>query len=167
MNFEEALQIVEGNELQRFVTKHSNKGYAIVSACRGELSEKENRARTAELKTKLQASKFSFKAVNGGFIENYDKPNQKEVYENSFMIYNYDKDGKELPSKELFRYALKICKEYGQDSILYSEEGKEPLYYKKDGTKDFAPGNSMKFNDKKRQYFTEFGKNKRFSLTDD
>ena len=166
MNFDDVLRIVEGNELGRFVSKHNTHGYAIVSACRGELSQAENNKRTKELKTKLQASNFSFKPVKGGFIENLGKKDQKEVYENSFMIYDYSKDGKELKPTELFNYAIKLCNEYGQDSVLYSKNGEEPTYYNKNGKKEFSPGKNMKLNDKSQQYFSEFGKNKRFSMTD-
>ena len=82
MKFSEAVALVEANELGRFISKHSNGEYAVVSACRGELSKAENYKRTKELKEKLQASKFSFKPVKGGYIENLGKSNQKEVYEN-------------------------------------------------------------------------------------
>ena len=165
MKFSEAVALVEANELGRFISKHSNGEYAVVSACRGELSKAENYKRTKELKEKLQASRFSFKPVKGGYIENLGKSNQKEVYENSFMIYGYSKNGEPIKPKELFNYAIKLCKEYEQDSILYSKHGEKPTYYNKNGSKEFSPGKNMKLNDKSQEYFSEFGKNKRFSLT--
>jgi hypothetical protein len=100
MKLDEAYTIIESNELTRFIQKHSNNEYAVVSACRGELTPTENKKRTNELKNKLQNSKFSFKPVKGGYIENIKTPEQKEVSENSFMIYGFSKNGEQLAEKK-------------------------------------------------------------------
>ena len=93
------LILLEGNELIRFLGIHSKNGYAIVSACRNENSVEQNNAKTNELKEMLKKAKFSFKQVYGGFIENKGTNNEKEVYEKSFIIYNFKQNGEKIKKR--------------------------------------------------------------------
>lgn len=161
------LILLEGNELIRFLGIHSKNGYAIVSACRNENTVEQNNIKTNELKEILKNSKFSFKQVSGGFIENKGKSNEKEVHEKSFIIYNFKQNGEKVKEGELLTLAMKICRKYGQDSILYSEKGDKPRYYTKTGHIDSSFSRKFIFNDKEQEYFTDMKKgssNKRFTL---
>ena len=159
--------IFEGNNLTRFIGTHIKKGFAIVSACRGEKTEQENNIRTNELKALIKNAGFSFKEVAGGFIENKGTNNEKEVYEKSFIIYNFKQNGEKIKKDELLTLAMKICRKYGQDSILYSEKGDRPRYYTKTGQIDSSFSRKFVFNDKEREFFTDMKKssnNKRFTF---
>lgn len=161
------LTLLEGNELIRFIGTHIKNGYAIVSACRDENSAEQNNAKTKELRDWIKTSGFSFKPVFGGFIENKGTPKEKEVHEKSFVIYNFKQDGKVAKPNELLTFAMKVCKRYNQDSILYSEKGDKPRYYTKTGHIDSSFGKKFILNDKEQEYFTDMKKgssNKKFTL---
>lgn len=168
MKLDEAYKIVgviTEDSLNRLQEVHRKNGYAIVSACRNEFTKEENEKRTNQLKEILQKSSFSFKKVLGGFIETKEDGSKKEVKEKSFIIYNYDKNGNVAEKDKLFKFALQICKKFNQNSILYSEKGDKPRYYTQQGKVDSSFSNAgFTFNDKKQQYFTDFSKNKRFTL---
>ena len=168
MKLDEAYKIagvITEDSLNRLQEVHRKNGYAIVSACRNEFTKEENEKRTNQLKEILQKSSFSFKKVLGGFIETKEDGSKKEVKEKSFIIYNYDKNGNVAEKDKLFKFALQICKKFNQDSILYSEKGDKPRYYTQQGKVDSSFSNAgFTFNDKKQQYFTDFSKNKRFTL---
>lgn len=168
MKLDEAYKIagvIIEDSLNRLQEVHRKNGYAIVSACRNEFTKEENEKRTNQLKEILQKSFFSFKKVLGGFIETKEDGSKKEVKEKSFIIYNYDKNGNVAEKDKLFKFALQICKKFNQNSILYSEKGDKPRYYTQQGKVDSSFSNAgFTFNDKKQQYFTDFSKNKRFTL---
>lgn len=160
-----AADIITEDSLNRLQEIHRKNGYAIVSACRNEFSKNENEYRTNQLKEIIQNSPFSFKKVLGGFIETKKDGTKQEVKESSFIIYNYDKNGNVVEKDKLFKFALQICKKFNQDSILYSEKGDKPRYYTKQGKVDSSFSKTgFTFNDKTQQYFTDFSKNKRFTL---
>ena len=166
VNFMKELTLLEGNELIRFIGTHIKNGYAIVSACRGENTTEQNNAKTKELRDLIKASGFSFKPVSGGFIENKGKTDEKEVHEKSFVIYNFKQNGEVAKPNELLNLAMRVCRKYKQDSILYSEKGDKPRYYTKTGHIDSSFGNKFILNDKQQEYFTDMkkGSNKRFTL---
>lgn len=153
--------ILEANELNRFLSYHAKNGFAVVSACRNERTPEQNEAKSKELKELIRQAGFTFKEVNGGFIEDKGESTQKEVLEKSFIIYNsnYKND-----KADLLQFALSMCRKYGQDSILYSEKGDKPRYYTKTGHVDSTFNKKFIVNDKSQTYFSEFGKNKRFTL---
>lgn len=154
--------ILNENELNRFLEYHSPNGFAIVSACRHENTSKINREKTKELKDILKNSPFSYKFVIGGYKEDVlenDKPTGKKrtVKEDSFIIYNKTKTGENPKKDELFKFALKLCNKFGQDTILYSENGDKPRYYKKNGEIDSSfSGRKYTINDVDAEYFTQF-----------
>lgn len=135
-----------------------------MSACRGENDKVKNNQRSNELKTLINQAGFVFKRIQGGFIENLGEKDQTEVNETSFIIYNVKKGGVAPKANELFKFAMKMCRKYGQDSILYAEKGDKPRYYTKQGQVDSTFSNKFILNDKSQMYFSEFGTNKRFTL---
>lgn len=162
--------ILNENELSRFLEYHSPNGFAIISASRHENTSKINKEKTNELKNILKKSQFSYKFVIGGYKEDVlenDKPTGKKrtVKEDSFIIYNKTKNG-EIPKKnKLFKFALNLCNKFEQDSILYSENGDKPRYYKQNGEIDSSFNNKKyTINDVNAEYFTQFDHKKSIKI---
>ena len=146
--------------------KHAEKGYVIVSACRDSSNpgmKFENRKNTNKLKADIQKARYSYMPVYGGYVED----DNGEVLEQSFIIFNYNRDGEFGDFEDLKSFAIMLCGRYNQDSVLICEPGKVPMYYNRNGEVVSAPDKSssnVKINDMKQPYFTEFGnKKKRFT----
>jgi hypothetical protein len=134
------------------LNKHINENCFIISACRGERSEAQNKKATEELAKDLRADGLGFIRVLGGFIENKGQPDETEVTEESFFVpmpKNYNRE-------DFFNVAIKLCRKYNQDSVLISMPGFVDFgYYNKNGSFDFSPGDKLTFNDDKvGEYFS-------------
>ena len=69
-----------------------------------------NKPRIQSLINDIKASNFSYTPVYGGFIEkNLGGENEENVYERSFVIYPYDKQGNLQPFEELKAFAVEMC----------------------------------------------------------
>lgn len=112
---------LEESSLSRIWKKHKESDSGTISACRGNLTKEENKKRTLELKTLLIKAGYSVTAVNGVYIENYNSPDAREVHEKSFIVFDYKNLG------TLKQDLIKFGKKFDQDSITYSEQGKD--YY--------------------------------------
>jgi hypothetical protein len=144
--------------VNRLLGKHYNSGFAIVSASRFKNTNQENNQLTKELFLKLKNSNYSYIPVFGGFIENKGSENEQHVYEKSFLILNYNKEGEELPFQDLKNFALEICSEYNQDSVLLKSPNGQPQTITKDGDLDMEFSGDIKINDLTQEYFTSFVK---------
>lgn len=145
--------------------KHAEKGYCIVSACRGDKTHAENNARTKDLARTIKDAGYSYMPVYGGYIED----DSGEVLEASFVIFNYDNRGNSGDFEDLKSFAIEMCGKYNQDSVLVCEPGSVPTYYDRNGNIVSAPehsSNNVKINDKSEPYFTEL-KNKGHRFTYD
>lgn len=78
MKYEQAILLAEGNPLAKHLLYYENKGYIIISANRDEKSNKENRDNYNELHRLLKNSKYSFKKVFGGSLEENGKDKKLE-----------------------------------------------------------------------------------------
>lgn len=143
--------------------KHAEKGYCIVSACRGDKTHVENNARTKQLASDIKSAGYSYMPVYGGYIED----DNGEVLEASFVIFNYDNRGNSGDFEDLKSFAIEMCSKYNQDSILICEPGSVPTYYNRNGQIVSDPSKSsdkVKVNDKNEPYFTKFkNKSKQFT----
>jgi len=143
--------------------KHAEKGYCIVSACRGDKTRVENNARTKQLAADIKSAGYSYMPVYGGYIED----DNGEVLEASFVIFNYDNRGNSGDFNDLKSFAIDMCDKYNQDSILICEPGSVPTYYDRNGQIVSDPSKSsdkVKVNDKNEPYFTKFkNKSKQFT----
>lgn len=122
------LKRIELNEttLKKMLTKHSDAGYVIITAFRGEYDYLENVKRNQKLKADIDKSGYSYIPVWGGFIEtNADTGERKEVKERSFVILNYGRGttGEFEDSEELKKLGQRLCKKYEQESYLYKPKG--------------------------------------------
>lgn len=125
------------------ITKHINDNCFMISGCRGDKTEQENKQRTEQLAKDLRANGLGFVRVLGGYIENKGEEDEREVTEESFFVpmpKNYDE-------KRFFDVAIELCKKYNQDSVLISMPNYVDFgYYDKNGNFDFSPGDKLTFN---------------------
>lgn len=149
--------------LDRLLSKHTDHGYVMVSACRNDHSEdpvenrKMNNVKTNELKRDIYDFGYQFIPVQGGY---HELNSDEESVEQSFIIVNY-KRGSNVPVgdfAELKAIAIDLCKKYRQDSVLIVEPEKKPTYYKQDGSVDFELNGHVSVRDNAREYFMRQGK---------
>lgn len=167
--------LVSLNEVnaKSLIDRHTADGYVIISPCRGfedfgldetnpqdkqKLAEINNQ-RVKELVDILKKTDFSYTPTYGGFIENQGTPNEENVYERSFVVYNHHKDGSVGDFEELRQFALDMAKKYNQDSVLIQAPNDKPKYITKDGEVDWEFNGDVAFNDVQQKYFTDLHKN--------
>lgn len=144
------------------ITKHINDNCFMISGCRGDKTEQENKQRTEQLAKDLRVNGLGFVRVLGGYIENKGEEDEREVTEESFFVPMPKNYGEE----RFFDVAIELCKKYNQDSVLISIPGFIDFgYYDKNGNFDFSPGEKLVFTDGKvGEYFSTLVKgNKRNS----
>jgi hypothetical protein len=167
--------MVSLNELnaKSLINRHTKDGYVIVSPCRGaddfgldknnptdvQKLSNINKQRIREFIDILKQSGFSYTPVYGGFIENKGEENEEHVYERSFVIYPYDKNGNLREFNELYDFALEMCRKYNQDSVLVAKPNETPKYITKDNNVDMEFSGDVTFNDVSQEYFTDLHKN--------
>lgn len=145
--------------------KHAEKGYGIVSACRGDETRSSNNQRTKQLAADIKSAGYSYMPVYGGYIED----DNGEVLEASFVVFNYDNRGNSGDFENLKEFLIDMCGKYNQDSVLVCEPEDVPKYYDRNGNVVSDPDNSSrntKVNDKSQSYFTQM-KNKSGRFTYD
>ena len=135
-------EFMQESSLSRIKSKSDKKGIAVMSASRGNLSAKENRARAKQLDKDIR-SKFGRGAtkVTGSYLEK-DKETGKErkVKERSHVI-DRGKMGKRKFKKEV----KKLGKKYGQDSVLTQTKKTGTLHRTRKGGLDKKGENVGKF----------------------
>lgn len=147
-------EITESN-WSRLAT-HINNGCFMISACRGDKSEKENKVRTESLAKDLRFYKLEYVRVLGGYVEEAPGGMKREVVEESFFV----PQPKDYEDEKFFDIAIELCKKYEQDSVLISmPDYIEFGYYNKNGDFEFSPGNKLVFTDKSiGSYFSQLVK---------
>ena len=113
--YKEFIEDIQESSLSRIQSKSQKKGVAAISADRGNLSRKENQARSQQLQKDIR-SKFGRgpTKVKGSYIEKDENTGEeRKVKEKSFVI-DRGKMGKRKFKKEV----KKLGKKYGQDSVL-------------------------------------------------
>lgn len=106
--------ILTESSLTRLWQKYKDFDSGTISACRGNLTNKENRERTHQLKTDLIKLGYSVTAIKGVYKENYGKPDEVEVHEDSFIVFDHKDSG------DLEENLIELGRKYGQDSVTYS-----------------------------------------------
>jgi hypothetical protein len=118
--------------LKKMLTKHSDAGYIIITAFRGEFDYPQNVKRNVKLKSDIDKSGYSYIPVWGGFIEtDAETGEQKEVKERSFVILNFKRGSSEIAgdSESLKKLGRMLCKKYEQESYLYKPQGEDTKAY--------------------------------------
>jgi hypothetical protein len=146
--------------LNRLLGTHTENGYIIITSYRGDKSDKQNKEDFAEIKKQIRQYGFSYVPVFGGFIENIDKPNQREVREPALFVPNY-KVATISPFEDdslMRKMCVVLAKQYKQDSFLYKPKGNDNAYYiTKNGDIDMTFKNKT-VNDLTQIYFTDLAK---------
>ena len=174
--------LVSLNEVnaRSLIDRHSADGYVIISPCRGggdfgldpndprqrEMLADINHKRVKEFVDILKQTDFSYTPTYGGFIENQGTPNEENVYERSFVVYNHHKDGSVGDFNELYQFALDMARKYNQDSVLIQAPNDKPQYVKQDGEVDFGFDGDVAFNDLSQEFFTDLHKNTHKTMGD-
>ena len=119
---------IEESSMTRLKAQSDKGGTAVMSASRGNLSSKENRARAKKLDRDIRG-KFGKGAtkVTGKYDEKDEKTGQtKRVKERSHVI----QSGK--MGKRKFKKAVKsLGKKYGQDSVITQQKGSKDATLKR------------------------------------
>lgn len=138
------------------LSTHVNNGCFMISACRGDKSEKENKVRTEALAKDLRFYGLGFVRVLGGYVEDAPNGDKREVVEESFFV----PQPKGYENEEFFNIAITLCAKYNQDSVLISmPDYVEFGYYNKTGEFEFSPGNKLVFTDNSiGSYFSQLVK---------
>ena len=112
--YKEFIQDIQESSLSRIQSKSQKSGVAAISADRGNLSRKENQARSQQLQKDIRG-KFGRgpTKVKGSYLENPGAKDERKVKEKSYVI-DRGKMGKRKFKKEV----KKLGKKYGQDSVL-------------------------------------------------
>lgn len=164
---------VNESNARKLLNKHSKNGFIIVSPCRGfgdfnldftikkdqdKLNEINNK-RIREMISLIKKSNYSYIPVYGGFIENIGTEEEEQVYERSFIVFNYNKKGEVGNLDDLKEFGIELSQKFNQDSFLYMEPGQKPKYITKYGEVEFECGEKLEFNDFAKEYFTDLHKN--------
>ena len=135
-------EFMQESSLSRIKSKSDKKGIAVMSASRGNLSAKENRARAKQLDKDIR-SKFGRGAtkVTGSYLEK-DKETGKErkVKERSHVI-----DRGKMGKKKFKKAVKKLGKKYGQDSVLTQTKKTATLHRTRKGGLDKKAQNVGRF----------------------
>ncbi len=148
--------MITESSLSRLWKKYQDCDSGTISACRGENTPKQNKKRTAKLKAALIGLGYSVTKVNGVYIENYGKPNEKKVREVSFIVFDqHQTGGLELTLRTL-------GKAYRQDSVTFNS-AKDGNYYLIGTSR--KPGLSPAFNQRFKLGRPMWGKSGEFHST--
>lgn len=107
-------QIVQEINLGRLFQHTEERCIAIISACRAEYTDSENKSRTKNLEMSVRQKGFGYVKLTGYYVENFGTEDEKHVQEYPLLITADDKD------KNLLRsFAVEQGKKFDQDSILF------------------------------------------------
>lgn len=106
--------------LSRVKSKLDSHAVGFITAFRDEYTRKENLKRNKQLRAQLQILKYNLTPVKGNYIEDYGKPNAKEVAENTFLVVSKIEGADPKLEKDLIKLGIK----WDQDSILSVPFGK-------------------------------------------
>ena len=125
---------------------------AIITAFRGEYTNKQNYERNRKLKAHLLSVGYGVTKVDGSYIENFETPQAIEVSEQSFFVSNRVDDPAFFDSIE------SLGEQYEQDSVLIIPIGGKDAYLigTREGN-DFPPkGDRMSVGNLKMGEESEF-----------
>ena len=140
--YKEFIEDIQESSLSRIQSKSKKSGVAAISADRGNLSRKENQARSQQLQKDIRG-KFGRgpTKVKGSYIEKDENTGEeRKVKEKSFVI-DRGKMGKRKFKKEV----KKLGKKYGQDSVLTQTKKTGTLHRTRKGGLDKKGENVGRF----------------------
>lgn len=117
--------ILTESSLSRLFSKTQKHAVGAISAFRGELSKQENLKRTGQLSAYLRSRGYGITQIEGGFIENFGTPQQRDVSEKTLFVVNPVEGG---DNGALEADLKKLGAVYDQDSILSYRFNGKPTY---------------------------------------
>lgn len=145
--------------LNRIYQKTKNHAVGAVTAFRGDKTKAENKSNNKKVLAYLMNAGYSVIKVKGSYWENFQKPTQREVGEESFFVANYKVEGDD--SGQLERDLIKLGRLYDQDSILSVPFEKKGYLYGTSKREDGFPDYNQKvvvgkpvFGDAKGEFFS-------------
>ena len=152
------MELLEAS-LNRIYQKTKNHAVGAVTAFRGDKTKAENKSNNKKVLAYLMNAGYSVIKVKGSYWENFQKPTQREVGEESFFVANYKIDGDD--GGQLERDLIKLGRLYDQDSILSVPFEKKGYLYGTSKRDDAFPDYSQKvvvgkpvFGDAKGEFFS-------------
>ena len=109
------------SSFNRLYSHTQNRNIGLISASRGHLTSQENDARYSSLKDDVRKSGYGFIPVKGRYVENYGKPDARNVDEKALLVIG--KEGHD--NNELLGFLKKHGEKYDQDSILHKSHDNE------------------------------------------
>ena len=134
-------EFMQESSISRIKSKYDKSGIATLSGDRGNLSKKQNQARSKQLQKDIRG-KFGRgpTKLKGSYLENPGSKDERKVKEKSFAI-DRGKMGKRKFKKEV----KKLGKKYGQDSVLTQTKKTGTLHRTRKGGLDTKGMNVGKF----------------------
>lgn len=146
--------------MSKLVATYAENGYCIVSALRHELPKSENNQMDIDLKHDLSKSGFSFSTIYGGYKETDSDGNLVPVFEKSFLVYNFGRDGKLRDFIELVHLMERLTGKYNQDAFTAVFPGKPAAWKDKDGKVIQKFKRDMVLNDVLQEFFSTMRRSK-------
>ena len=117
--YKKFIEDIQESSLSRIQSKSKKSGVAAISADRGNLSRKDNQARSQQLQKDIRG-KFGRgpTKVKGSYLENPGSKDERKVKEKSYVV-DRGKMGKRKFKKEVKKLGAK----YGQDSVITQTKG--------------------------------------------
>ena len=156
--YKKFIEDIQESSLSRIQSKSKKSGVAAISADRGNLSRKDNQARSQQLQKDIRG-KFGRgpTKVKGSYLENPGSKDERKVKEKSYVV-DRGKMGKRKFKKEV----KKLGKKYGQDSVLTQTKKTGTLSATRKGGLGKKPKNKRPLGSTKRVGLGKFkpqGKN--------
>ena len=152
------MELVEAS-LNRIYQKTKNHAVGAVTAFRGDKTKAENKANNKKVMAYLINKNYSVIKVKGSYWENFQKPTQREVGEESFFVANHEIEGDD--GGQLENDLIKLGRLYDQDSILSVPFGEKGYLYGTSKRDDGFPDYNQKvvvgkpvFGDAKGEFFS-------------
>lgn len=156
---EDSYEILVEASLNRIYQKTKNYAVGAVTAFRGDKTKAENKANNKKVMAYLINKNYSVIKVKGSYWENFQKPTQREVGEESFFVANHEIEGDD--GGQLENDLIKLGRLYDQDSILSVPFGEKGYLYGTSKRDDGFPDYNQKvvvgkpvFGDAKGEFFS-------------
>lgn len=145
--------LLEKITLNRIIDKHGNNGFISISANRSDKPQEENDANTQQLIRDIKQNNFGYLPVYGGYRNT--ETGEEAEYEPSFIVFNFDSNGKPRNFEDLKNFAIAMCGKYNQDCVLIKAPNKNAIYVNDKGEKVNDKETSTVWkNDATKPFFT-------------
>lgn len=102
--------------------------FAMITAFRGSESKGENLRRQRELEMRVSGEGYPFTKMPGsGYVEDPEEEGEEpvEVKENSILIWDESRPGRDSRDVSLFELAKSLAQKYNQDSFIFGKRVKD------------------------------------------